>query len=376
MKKIKISSFCDEIGGSMKRNILNLALLVLSLSLLLCACGNETTTETKSTETEATATLAEHAHSFSSWEIVKEATCTDDGLRKRTCACGYIEQNNIPQTDHNWMIATCVTAKKCSKCGMTEGETTVHEWEKASCTQPKTCKICDATEGSSLGHSWNEATCTQPKTCSRCKTTSGSALGHNMSGGVCKTCNYVDQKAKELASGTFVFTGLYNSRGYLNDVADDISKAMYFTLNKSLDYVSTDRITAFAKYVGLKDAVVRDALVKLLQNNGENVNEYNMSYALLYNANNSVNTVLIVYDEYLNEVKNLIVMSKGELEEMSGTYDSITGFKYLQNYYNALVDYYNFIINPQGSYSEVNETLQNLIYECSKYEKILKEIYY
>ena len=55
-----------------------------------------------------------------------------------------------------------------------------HEWVDATCETAKTCKSCGATEGAAAGHSWKDATCTTPKTCSKCGATESSAVtDHN-----------------------------------------------------------------------------------------------------------------------------------------------------------------------------------------------------
>ncbi len=79
-----------------------------------------------------------HPHQYSVWTTVKEATCTSDGYRTRTC----------------------------SLCRKTETETlsaTGHSWKAATCTEPKTCIRCGLKEGSALGHSKNDS-----YNCSRC----------------------------------------------------------------------------------------------------------------------------------------------------------------------------------------------------------------
>ncbi len=64
-------------------------------------------------------------------ELVKEATCTQDGLLKITCAhdgCGETKTQRIPRTGHEMteerIAATCTTDQKdvftCTKCGYTE----------------------------------------------------------------------------------------------------------------------------------------------------------------------------------------------------------------------------------------------------------------
>lgn len=48
---------------------------------------------------------------------------------------------------HDWISATCTTAKTCSICGQTEGEPLGHTWVEATKYAPKTCSTCGYKEG-------------------------------------------------------------------------------------------------------------------------------------------------------------------------------------------------------------------------------------
>jgi len=42
-------------------------------------------------------------HSYGDWTIIKEATCTEEGLKQRTCTvCSTMEEEIIPMTEHDW----------------------------------------------------------------------------------------------------------------------------------------------------------------------------------------------------------------------------------------------------------------------------------
>ena len=76
-----------------------------------------------------------HTHAFGEWETVKEATCTEDGSKARSCSCGESETDVIYAMGHTEEVlaekpATCTEAgltegKKCSVCG----EITVNQEE-------------------------------------------------------------------------------------------------------------------------------------------------------------------------------------------------------------------------------------------------------
>ena len=42
-----------------------------------------------------------HKHDWSTWQTVKEATCSEEGQEIRTCECGEVETKNIPILDHD-----------------------------------------------------------------------------------------------------------------------------------------------------------------------------------------------------------------------------------------------------------------------------------
>lgn len=54
-------------------------------------------------------------HEFSNWTAESMATCTQDGLKKRTCSkCGEIETAIIPAVGHNFVDGIC------TDCGVFE----------------------------------------------------------------------------------------------------------------------------------------------------------------------------------------------------------------------------------------------------------------
>ncbi len=108
-----------------------------------CAHANKNSTVTKEpTCTEAgtktsvcadcgaalgTESIAATGHSFGAWTVVTPATCKEEGLEKRVCACGAEETRAIAKAAHTpgeWEVvkdATCTEAgekvQKCAVCG-------------------------------------------------------------------------------------------------------------------------------------------------------------------------------------------------------------------------------------------------------------------
>ena len=121
-------------------------------------------------------------HNFSEWVTIKEATCTEDGSRTRTCsACGTEETQVIKATGHSFSDWTVTKEATCTEKG----------------SKTRTCSVCQITETqdiAALGHDFGEwtvskaATCTEKGSESRSCTRDGcttvetretNALGHN-----------------------------------------------------------------------------------------------------------------------------------------------------------------------------------------------------
>ena len=95
--------------------------------------------------------------------------------------------------------------EECNRCG--EKREAPHRWEEASCEEAKRCRRCGKTEGEALGHDWEEATYEKPKECTRCGKTEGEALkrpGEPAEEKGCKKCS----KTKVISMLTWI--GLFS----------------------------------------------------------------------------------------------------------------------------------------------------------------------
>ena len=130
-----------------------------------------------------------HTHAFGEWTVTTPATCTEDGVKSRTCVCGATETRSIDATGHSfgeWTVttpATCTTdgveTRSCA-CGETETRAipaTGHTFGDWTVTTPATCTTdgvetrscaCGETETRAIpatGHTFGEWTVTTPATC-------------------------------------------------------------------------------------------------------------------------------------------------------------------------------------------------------------------
>ena len=61
-----------------------------------------------------------HTHAYGDWETVQAATCTEDGVEVRTCACGEKETRALAAKGHTEWILPSKPAT-CTETGLTEG---------------------------------------------------------------------------------------------------------------------------------------------------------------------------------------------------------------------------------------------------------------
>ena len=162
-------------------------------------------------------------HAYGDWVIVKEATCTEEGLRTQTCAnCGDVKKEVLPKVDHTWNEGevskqpTCtedgIKTFTCTVCGDTKTEVitaTGHAWSDWEVKTPATCE----TEGLEERHCTNEG-------CTEVEFKVIPALGHDLKEEIvkeptcgetglknvtCSRCDYKEENVEIPATGEHKF---------------------------------------------------------------------------------------------------------------------------------------------------------------------------
>ena len=131
-------------------------------------------------------------HNWSAWDVLTEATCTQNGVRTRECSvCAKVERKEIPKLGHEygqWTVieeASCTEegeqVRKCKRCGHREQKEIAkldHEYgqwivvEEPTCTEKgkrvRRCIICahrDVQELQMLPHEYGKWTVTSEASC-------------------------------------------------------------------------------------------------------------------------------------------------------------------------------------------------------------------
>ena len=76
--------------------------------------------ETQPVETQPAETEPPHTHAWGDWTTAQEATCTDNGVQERTCACGEKETQNIDRLSHSFNDWMTIKEAKCEEAGLSQ----------------------------------------------------------------------------------------------------------------------------------------------------------------------------------------------------------------------------------------------------------------
>ena len=125
---------------------LTITALVVTLLFGLCACADVDTPDTAPTDSVQT-TLGKTE------SVADDTTQTTPPTSVAPTEAPTTEPTSEPTTEpphtHSFTAATCTKPRTCS-CGETEGTAKGHRWEDATYTTPKKCSACGITEGNPL----------------------------------------------------------------------------------------------------------------------------------------------------------------------------------------------------------------------------------
>ncbi len=113
----------------MNKRVLSI-FLGLSIIIVLCvfvSCAKQSVSGVIEGEKDDSGidAVTPHTHSFSDWNVIKEATCIEYGRKQRSCDCGASEIDVIVPSDHSYVSVVIkpdqidfgYTEHKCSVCG-------------------------------------------------------------------------------------------------------------------------------------------------------------------------------------------------------------------------------------------------------------------
>ena len=236
----------------MNKKLYLLTALLLLIAFVFVSCGEasencsenngSTLTDTeKPNDDNTTEDTPTHSHTFGGWITVKDATCNEQGEKKRACACGEYETESIAIDAENhaygeWIVTsdpTCLSTgnkeRYCTVCSqkqteIVEKDLQSHIFGEWTVKKPATCTVdgenericaCGASEKASIekdksNHVFGEWVTVTAPTCVKegvkeklcaCgeKTTSTiEATGnHSFENSKCTVCNAYDKSTDE-----------------------------------------------------------------------------------------------------------------------------------------------------------------------------------
>ena len=111
-------------------------ILLVTIILIVAACSSDSNNEESSetTTTQNNNLHNDHEHLWSEWITETEATCTNKGLKSRSCPCGAKDEISFAELQHTFGEWSITKEAKCSEEG----------------TKERSCSNCDFKEEESL----------------------------------------------------------------------------------------------------------------------------------------------------------------------------------------------------------------------------------
>lgn len=147
----------------------------------------------------------DHTHQFGDWTVVYEATCEEEGLERRSCACGETEERPIKALGHSFGEWVTVSEPTCTEEGLQRRTCSCGETEERSVDiDPSAHIFSDDWSYDASGH-WHASECGH--------TAESERADHDPENGICKVCGYICESTPGLTfelseDGTYTVTGV------------------------------------------------------------------------------------------------------------------------------------------------------------------------
>lgn len=149
----------------------------------------------------------------------------------------------------------------------------------------------------------------------------------------------------------------------VNDFSSKIYEAWYVGVNLKNNYDEDRDLSSFAGRLGLELSDMKDAIASLLHKEG---GYRNGDWELLIGRYGSFSSacVFLVAEVYemngeSEKISNLLIEAKDEMKELSDKYSDYENYSSLKTYFTNTVAFFDFCKNPEGSFEQVVETMNN-----------------
>lgn len=224
--------------------------------------------------------------------------------------------------------------------------------------------------GCECRHDWRSATCTNPKTCSKCGAIEGNALGHNYNNGKCVHCQGIDpQKDIEYQAAKNAYNSLIEVHSLAIDVMDSIYSAWYFAIYQADDYDYNVVVDAFNIVTGLYTNNAIDAILEEMNLPSGGI----FPSVLIEDFSTAVAIVQRVFetDGTYDKIDAKLSSAQTEIKKLTNQYADYTGLNTLKSYYTEVSAYAAFCKAPNGSFSQLQTTMNNYENNLNRYKQEL-----
>jgi len=167
----------------------------------------------------------------------------------------------------------------------------------------------------------------------------------------------------------------------LDQQASAVYEAWYFSIYTADDedylFDFEKALTDFVNVTGVKKTIARKYIEEETKNIDSKYGKNLVYLAALSTTEIAVGIVSYAYEEAgLNEANATILEeAKKKLKDMDTQYEDETLYSILKEYYTNSMSYYNFVVSPSGSFSQLSSTINGYKATIEKNKQELSFIY-
>ena len=198
---------------------------------------------------------------------------------------------------------------------------------------------------------------------------------HNFNNGVCSLCDYINPT--EASRQLSIVSNIYSDLKTLEKKCDNLStiyyKAWYFVIWEAEDYYNFEELLYdFTSYTGLSTEKTLIAIMEYCESIGMD-GSYKSGLAVLRTTSATLYVVerALELSGTLTSCENLVSEITDDLKTVNGKVIDNAITTALENYTNAVLNYYFFAKSPSGSFNSYSSSMTTYQTTCATYNTAL-----